>query len=291
LRKRPEAPVIVVNGVTYPSPEEMPENTRNIWYENVRELEKRGINWRQQKQIVLTWSREGNSVRQNINVVGHPVRIRPSQWTLRGVVFFVAVLMWTGLALYGFAWKEPPLVIASEDGFLDTLFALILVPWFWLFVTLYRLRQTEPSNKGINEEDLTVQRERRNNPFLNPDTPVWKLAGMTLVVLVCMVGMSHAAIYGGVAKILHYTERNPGSIMTTVIAKYSYSRKSARCVPRLEFEGFRGVGNELCVDRQFFDRVEIGDQIRVTGLASRYAIEPERLEWIKPGTVRRKGTH
>lgn len=289
-QERPEEPIIVVNEVTYRSPEEMPDDVRRIWDENERQLEKRGIDWRQQRRIHLKWSRDGNTTRKNVNIVGHTARIKPSQWTLRGAAFFGFVLVWTGLALYGFGWTEPPLVIASDDAFLNIFFALMFVPWLWLFLNAFRRREAELSSRKIAEDDLLVQMERRDNIFLNPNTPTWKLVGMTLVTLAGVLLMNHTLTYGGVAKILHYTERNSGSVVTTVKAKYSYSRKYARCVPRLEFDGFRGVGNELCVDRQFFDRVEIGDQIRVTGFTSRYAIEPERLELIKTDTTKRKDT-
>lgn len=40
------------------------------------------------------------------------------------------------------------------------------------------------------------------------------------------------------------------------------------------------MGNEVCVDRELFDRVEIGHQVRLVGFTSRYAVEPKRVELL-----------
>ena len=161
---------------------------------------------------------------------------------------------------------------------------LLYTPWVLLFLNAYRKRQSELSSPKSGKEDYSVQLEKRNNLFLNPDTPAWKLLSTTLITLAGTLLVNYYATFGGVAKILHYTEREPGEATAMIIEKYSYSRKYARCVPRIEFQRFRYVGDELCVDRKFFDLVQIGDRVRITGRVSRYAIEPEKLEVVTPTT-------
>jgi hypothetical protein len=54
-----------------------------------------------------------------------------------------------------------------------------------------------------------------------------------------------------------------------------------RCRPRIAISAvtwhFYG---DVCVSRNFFEEVKVGDRIRVTGKVSRYAIEPIHLEVV-----------
>jgi hypothetical protein len=169
-------------------------------------------------------------------------------------------------------------------------FGLLYVPWVLLLVNAFRKRQLESESLKSGQEDFLTHFKRRRNLFLNPDTPVWKLAGTTLITLAGTLLVNYYAVFGGAAKLLHYTERKSGETTAVITAKYSYSRKYARCVPRIEFEGFRHVGDELCVDRKFYDLVKVGDSIRILGIVSRFAIEPERLEVVGPTAFSGKDT-
>jgi hypothetical protein len=208
---------------------------------------------------------------------------------LRGTVFLGLALCWVALSFFGFAWQVPPLVLADDNTLLNFLLVLIYAPWVLLFLNAYRRRQAELSNPKSGSDDFMVQIEKRSNLFLNPETSAWKLASTTVITLAATLLVSYYATFGGIAKLLHYTVNQPGEVTATINAKHPHSRKYAHCVPRIQLQGFRHMGDELCVDRKFFDAVKIGDSIRITGSVSRYAIEPDRFELIPKATLSGNG--
>lgn len=166
---------------------------------------------------------------------------------------------WMALFLCGL-WKGPRLVFDSSNGLLYILLALLNAPWVLMIAGAYRTSR------------------RRSNLLPDPDPPQLKHAGTALVGLAVIVMINYFAVFAGAAKLLHYAERQPGETTAVITAKHGYPSK--RCSPRIELRGFRFAANHLCVPREFFDRVKVGDRIRITGTMSAYAMEPERFEVV-----------
>jgi hypothetical protein len=145
-------------------------------------------------------------------------------------------------------WRQPPLIFDFSNGLLYILFVLLYAPWVLMFVIAY------PRPAYLRS----------------------KLAGIMLAGAAATLMMTYYAVFGGATRLLHYAERQPGETTAIVTAKHAYSRK--RCHPSIELDEFRHVGRRLCVGGHFFERVSVGDPIRLTGMMSRYAMEPERFE-------------
>jgi len=277
FQKSPQQPEIVVNGVTYGSPDEIPENLRLIWDRNIRSLEQRGIDWRAQRRIDLTWSHEGNVVSQRFSIEGASIRSPKQPVAVLQNAFFVYLAGWIALVIWA-AVERPPLVFDVSNGMLLILLDLLYAPWVLMILSAYRKRQQLSRQLFAAQADAWASLQSRGNPVLDPAIPTWKAAGIALIALVATGLVTYLAVFGGVTRLLHHAERSPGETMAVVTAKYGSSSK--RCAPRLELDGFRYTGNQVCVNRRLFDHVNVGDRIRITGMMSAYAMEPQRLEAV-----------
>lgn len=290
-RKQPDGPVIIVNNETYRSPEDMPEGARAIWDYYAREMEQQGIDWRQQNRIVLTWSREGNIARQSIRIErgsgdfrwpgklgGLRHHLEPKRGPPRRVAVLVYLLCWLSLGAYAIFHRQPALIRASASIWLQLSFGLLCAPWLLAAGYAY-LERRRPSVVPTSEvDDRTTWWRSSGNPFVDSRASGWKWFNRTLGALIGLLALSYFAAFIGVAKLLHYTERQPGEATVTIAMKHVHSGRSGRCIPRLEFKELRVLADQLCVSATFFNQVKVGDQIRITGKVSRYGIEPDNLE-------------
>jgi hypothetical protein len=268
-KKHSEAPVIIINDVTYASPDDMADDVRRIWDENEGQMRERGLDWRRQGRIEIEWTREGKRTTNSIKITRHAGAVKSTSWSLQGVIFLCFSILWAALSLYAFAWNVPPLVFVYDSLTLKAVFVILLGPWVCLFFIAYVRKKQGAGNVDWNGSD---------NP--NSRTPRWMLYVAIPFTSAIMLWMTFQAAYGGVAKIFHYLERDHGEVVVTVREKSAFGSKNAHCAPRLRFDGFRDIGDELCVDRALFDRVRVGDKIKLTGLVSRHAMEPETIEPI-----------
>lgn len=270
-----EPPVIIINDVTYRSPHDMPDDVRAIWDGFVRQMERQEIDWRDLMRIILSRRRDGDTIRLDIQIVRHsgdfqrrarsvdtaPLReiqiqrpFHPVQsqrrWTLSRLAFLAFALGWFVLALYGLSWHAPPLVRVSGSAWLWLSFCLFCVPWALLTVSDRRLRLARNWDAAIFNKSL--------NPFVDTNIPAWKPTRLKLGVLTAFLALTYAAAFGGVAKLLHYVERTPGEVMSTITAKNATRSKGLRCA-----------------------RVKVGDRVRITGIVSSYAIEPDDIYFAR----------
>jgi 4-amino-4-deoxy-L-arabinose transferase-like glycosyltransferase len=276
--RRSQQPVIVINGVTYGSPDEIPQHLRALWDENIRTLEQHGVDWRAQQRIDLTWSHERDFVSQRFRIEGAHHHGSSQPQTLLSALFGVYLVFWMALTFYGLMWHDPPLIFDFSSGLLYVLVVLFYVPWVLIFVSAFRRRERLARQRFSGQEELFAAVESRHNLFLNPETPAWKLAGAALVGMAATAMMTYFAVFGGAPKLLHYAERKPGEMTAVVTATRAYASK--QCYPWIALDGFRYTGDRLCVNPDFFRRVNAGDRVRLTGMMSRYAMDPEGLEVV-----------
>jgi hypothetical protein len=259
-QKQSTGPIIIVNGETYCSPEDMPADTRIIWENYVRRMDRQGIDWRAQNRIVLSWSRAGNErlthddLRRlseidftpgNINAPAAAKRGWPRRRSERMWLAYVLYLF--PLVFYGLGSNEPQLLLPYNSVLLYASFFLLWLPWLGKAVQIYR-------------EDGR-----------------WDLSRKTLGLVVGLVMITSVASFSGVARLLHYIERAPGQVTLTVTGKSDRRGKGIRCAPRIGFEGFRSFANNVCVDDGLFHLVNAGDRVLVRGKMSPYGIEPYKL--------------
>jgi hypothetical protein len=104
---------------------------------------------------------------------------------------------------------------------------------------------------------------------------------MYLIVAILGLGLVfHGAVFGGLPKALHYAaEKENGVVATTVTAKYDFRSKYRRCKPRIKLDSI-SFPEDICVSKPFFDRVQVGDRVRLVGRRSPFAIEPVSVELI-----------
>jgi hypothetical protein len=284
-QERSNGPVIIFNEVTYRSPDEMPEDVRAIWDLNERRWQAQGTDWREQKCIVISWSNEGGRTKQSVKMQGRSqvthIDAGAGPWTLVRVIGTAYLICFFALAIYGALWDDPPLVRATDSVLLRLAYCLLVAPGAWLIWHEQRRRRRQATQPQSRIDELMAL---HLEAFPKPAASKWKSAGMGVGALVAGLVMTYFAAFMGVAKLLHYAERQPGEAMATVSAKHAYSRKGARCAPRVEFKEFRPSGDQLCVDAAFFNGVRVGDQVRIGGQVSRYAIEPDLLGVANQGS-------
>lgn len=252
--RKEKPPLIVINGVTYSTDTAMPEDIRREWQKCVAEMQARGADLRNAKRIVFDVTKEGKNTSYSCTAEAHPriVKRRIGPW---GAAFSAYVGLIIALALFGMGWKSLNSTVPNDDPSFFTIFLALYAPMFLLLI------------------------KARRSPEFARKKPLSRYT--QLIVAVLGLGLVfHGAVFGGLSKALHYAaEKDNGVIITTVTAKYDFRSKYRRCKPRIELDGI-SFPDDICVNKQFFDRVQSGDRVRVVGGKSPFAIEPVSVELI-----------
>jgi len=295
-------PQIIVNGVTYRSPEEMPKEARAIWDHHVHQMEQQGIDWREQNRIDLTWSREGNVARESIKVErwsvdagSSPRRIgietpplmewarrhHGPRYTLSRLARDVFIICWLGLFMYGMVSNdyglsqgEVLLVRAPGSVLLYIAYVLFLAPC--LFMVAAGANLSRRTKGPASAADGFFKRFDGFSAAQVGGGSGWRVAPFPLALLF----MTYVTTFGGMAKLLHYATRTPGEVTATISNTSTYPGKSSRCIPRLELQEFHFLDDEVCIDYGLLNLVQVGDRVRITGKVSAYAVEPRKIERV-----------
>jgi hypothetical protein len=252
--RKEKPPLIVVNGVTYSTETAMPEDIRREWQKCVAEMQAHGADLRNAKRIVFDVTKDGQNMTYSCKVEAHPriVKQRIGPW---GVAFSAYIGLVVGLVFLGMGWVGPYSTIPNDDPSFFTLFLTLYAPMFLLLI------------------------KARRSPEFARKKPLSRYAH--LIVAVLAVGLlCHGAVFGGLPKALHYAaEKDNGVIVATVTDKYDFRSKYRRCKPRIALDAIF-FPDDICVNKQFFDRAQIGDRVRLVGRKSQFAIEPVNVELI-----------
>lgn len=235
-------PPIIINAVSYRSREEIPEDIRDLWddFERHRARE------------AAFWEREGIDARPPPVHVGGAPPPRDLEWEARlrirrlktaAVAVYLVCLM--GLGLYGSMNRDPPLVFPVYDAWTLLSFALLFGPVVPYTASHFSRR------KKIRE-------------------------GLCLLAVGLM--FAHTGAFHAVPKLLHDLENQSGEAIVTVYGKYP-SSKTLRCT-HVAFKEFRFFSDAVCVSDGFYEAVDIGDRLLLTGRESRYGFAPEKLHYL-----------
>jgi len=117
----------------------------------------------------------------------------------------------------------------------------------------------------------------RERFFPRNDGTALKFLATALAALFGLGMIGGYAIFGGVPIVAHYLTARPGTMTVTVTAKdSSYQRYS--CRPRLIIQEFTFfLQDHLCPDDRTFAEIDVGEQLRLEGELSPYAISVERF--------------
>jgi hypothetical protein len=253
-QRKAKPPLIVVNGVTYSTDTAMPEDIRREWQKCVAEMQSRGADLRNAKRIVFDVTREGKNTTYSCKVEAHPriMKQRIGPW---GIAFSAYVGLLIALALFGISWRSLRSTVPNDAPFFFAIFLALYAPMFLLLI------------------------KARRSPEFARKKPLSRYT--QLIVAVLGLGLVfHGAVFGGLPKALHYAaEQENGVVVTTVTAKYDFLSKYRRCKPRIKLDGI-SFPEDICVNKPFFDRVQVGDRVRLVGKKSLFAIEPVSVELI-----------
>jgi hypothetical protein len=255
LKRKKTSPIIRINGVPYGSEADMPEDIRHEWQKCVAEMQSRGADLRHAKRIVFDVTREGKNTTYSCKVEAHPriVKQRIGPW---GVAFSAYFGLLIALALFGMYRRSLSSTVPDADPAFFTIFLALYAPMFLLLI------------------------KARRSPEFARKKPLSRYT--RLIVAVLGLGLVfHGAVFGGLPKALHYAaEKDNGVVVTTVTAKYDFRSKYRRCKPRINLDGI-SFPEDICVNKPFFDRVQVGDRVRLVGRKSPFAIEPVRVELVR----------
>jgi hypothetical protein len=217
-------------------------------------MQARGADLRNAKRIVFDVTKEGKNTSYSCKVEAHPriVKQRIGPW---GMAFSAYVGLIIALALLGISWRSLSSTVPNDAPFFFAIFLALYAP---MFLLLIRARRSP---------DFA-----RKKPLSRYAYPIAAILGLGLVF--------HGAVFGGLPKALHYAAwQENGVTVTTVTNKYDFRSKYRRCKPRIELADI-SFSDDICVNKQFFDRVRVGDRVRLLGRKSRFAIEPKSVELI-----------
>lgn len=148
--------------------------------------------------------------------------------------------------------------LARNNTLWSWVYLVTFSPWLYLFLTpraWSNLKSTIPSR--------------------------WKRIGIFATTSIGIAFIYYLAAFGGIPKVLHYADNSDGSIVTTITAKNDWVTRYMKCRPRIAISAVTwDFYGDVCVTRHFFEEVKVGDQVRVVGKVSRYAIEPIHLELV-----------
>jgi hypothetical protein len=240
--RKAKPPIFVINGVTYSTDTAMPEDIRREWQKCVAEMQARGADLRNAKRIVFDVTKEGKNTSYSCKVETHPriVKQRIGPW---GIAFSAYVGLIIALALFGISWRSLSSTVPNDAPFFFAIFLALYTPLFLLLI-----------------------RARRSPEFARKK-PLSRYTQLSVAVLGLGL-VFHGAVFGGLPKALHYAaEKENGVVATTVTAKYDFRSKYRRCKPRIELDGI-SFPDDICVNKQFFDRAQIGGRVRLAGKKS-----------------------
>jgi hypothetical protein len=256
FRKKKQSPEIIVNGISYASEAEMPEDIGREWHRCGAEMDNHGAELRNAKRIFFDVTRAENSSERSCRVETHPRTVKQRIGPL-GVAFFAYVVVVAGLSLLGIGWVGPFTIVPFDELSFFALFLALYSPMFLLFFT-----------------------KARRSPELARKKTLSRYTHLIVAALGWAV-VCHGAVFGGLPKALHsVADKENDVIVATVTATYDFTSRYRRCKPSIELDAMY-FPDTICVNREFFDHVRVHDRVKIVGSKSRFAMEPVRVEMIK----------
>lgn len=258
-KQKSQSLTITINGISYASPEEMPSEAHRMWSDMESQLVRLGkTEYRNAAEAIITTRNEGGRHESHIELRFSQKHHSPfEKWTTQTTVFAMYFGFFAALGLLGIFTTDVRPVKGNE-----TLWSWVFVgsmsPFFYLF--------------------LFNQKTKQN---LVKAGPFWKRVGIIIGALFGIGLLYYNAAHSGLPKVLHYAASSEGEVVSRVIDKQDHMRKRRLCRPRIELEIISSeINNDVCVTPELFNAVEIGNEVRIFGNVSPYAVEPMTIQLI-----------
>jgi hypothetical protein len=258
-KKKSQSLTITINGISYASPEEMSSGARRIWLDMESQLVRLGkTEYQNAAEAVITTRDEGGRHESHVELRFSPKH--HSQFEKWSTVSTVFVLYFGPFAALGFlgilATDVRP--IKGNETLWNWVFVGSMSPFVYIFLFNQKIREN-----------------------LVQAGPLLKRVGIVIGGFFGIGLLYYNAAYSGLPKFLHYVENSEGVLVSRIIDKQDSMRKARLCRPRIELEIISSeINDDVCVAREFFNATEIGDEVKIYGNVSPYAVEPVKLQLI-----------